>query len=194
MFAAFANHISSSHKILQLEQQLHSARMEDWLQYDLFSPQWWLLVTVLIVPWIIWWHYVNKRKLLEISLVGAIVLIVASYLDAVFSDMSLWDYHYHVVTVWPRLISADFTLLPVTYMMVYQYFAKWDHFILVMIVLSAVFSFAGEPLLIWLKIYDPQQWKHIYSFPIYITIGIFARWLIQAMLAVQGKWQQRAGG
>jgi len=175
--------IPSHEMILELEKQLSHARIENWLSYDLFSFQWWLLVVVFIIPWFIWWRYVDRKRLLEIILLGVIVLIISSFLDSVLSELGVWSYDYEIIPVWPRLISADFTLLPVTYMFIYQYFREWKNFVVVMVVVSAFFAFVGEPFLTWLSIYHLHEWKHVYSFPIYIALGALAKYLVQTILA-----------
>ena len=179
----FWGSVPSNEMIAELERQLARARFEHWLSDNIFTFQWWLLVVVLIVPWFIWWRYVDRKRLLEICLVGAMALIIASFLDAVLSEIVVWSYEFKVIPVWPRLISADFALLPVTYMFIYQYFREWKQFLLAMVVVSVLFAFVGEPFLIWLDIYKLHSWKHVYSFPIYIALGVLVKWLVQGLLA-----------
>lgn len=40
------------------------------------------------------------------------------------------------------------------------------------------FAFVAEPLLVWLDIYQPIGWRHIYSVPGYFFIAILLRWLM----------------
>lgn len=167
-------------------QFIHS-RGSNWHQHDLWSFQWWLLLVFLIVPWFIWWKYVDRKRLLEISMVGALILIITSYLDTTLSELGLWSYNYLVHAAWPRLITANFTLLPIAYMFVYQYFREWNKFFAAMVILGAFLAFAGEPLFIWLNIYKTNGWKHIYSFPIYILLGLLVKWVVQLMLAQRSK-------
>lgn len=185
MTNAFWGIVPSDTFLYKMEIEFTRLRIENWLHHDVFSFQWWLLLFILIIPWFIWWIYVDRKRILDISLFGAIVLIISSFSDSILSELGLWSYTYELLPVWPRLITADFTILPVTYMFLYQYFRNWKHFILAMIVMSAVFAFAGEPLLIWLKIYNLHNWKHIYSFPIYIALGIFVRYIIEILLLHQ---------
>ncbi len=178
MTETFWGIVYSHNTLLNMEKNLTNARIENWLHHDLFTWQWWLLVFVLIIPWFIWWHYVDRKRIVEISLFGAIVLIISSFLDAVLTELGLWCYDYQVIPLWPRLISADFSVLPITYMFIYQYFKEWRDFFLILILMGAVFTFIGEPVLIWFKIYKIHHWEHIYSFPIYIVLGLFTRNLI----------------
>lgn len=174
--------------ILSMEKQLTYIRIENWLNQDLFSWQWWLLVVVLLVPWFIWWKFiVEKKRLLEITLFGTIVLIISSYLDAVITEFGLWSYRVWVIPLWPRLITADFTVIPVTLMIIYQYFRTWKYYIIAMFIISFLFAFMGEPFLTWINVYELHGWKHIYSFPIYIAIGILIKYLVQTLISKQAK-------
>lgn len=178
MTEAFWGIVPSNKLLLEMELQLTHARIENWLHHDLFTWQWWLLLSVLIIPWFIWRHYVDRHRLVEIALFGAIVLIVSSYLDTVLTELGYWSYDYRIIPLWPRLISADFSVLPIIYMFIYQYSKGWKDFLVIMIAVAAAYAFIGEPFLIWAKIYKMHAWKHIYSFPIYIALGIFTRYLI----------------
>jgi len=175
--------IPSHEKIFELEKQLTQNRIQNWINQDLFTYQWWLLLGTLVIPWLLWWIWVDKKRLTEITLFGVITLIIASFLDSVLSDLWLWEYNYYVIPLWPRLISADFAIIPVTYMFVYQYFRKWKEFLLAMLIVGAFFAFFGELLLVWLGIYTLHGWKHFYSFPIYIAIGLSIKYLMQTILA-----------
>lgn len=177
--------VPSQKLLLDMEKELTFARIENWLHHDLFTWQWCLLVSVLIIPWFIWWHYVDRERLLEITLLGAIVFIISSFSDAVLTELGYWSYEYQVIPLWPRLISADFSVLPISYMFIYQYSKEWKDFLLIMIIVAAFFAFVGEPFLMWLKIYKLHQWKHIYSFPLYIALGILIRYLLRLLLVKQ---------
>ncbi|MEN6326554.1 MAG: CBO0543 family protein [Syntrophomonas sp.] len=192
MANAFWGIVPSDKLLSDMELQLTHARIENWLHHDLFTWQWWLLVSVLIVPWFIWWHYVDRKRVVEIALFGAIILIISSFLDSVLSEFVMWSYDYEIIPVWPRLISADFSVMPITYMFIYQYSKEWKDFLLIMIFVAAAFAFIGEPILMWLKIYKLHQWKHIYSFSIYIALGIFTRYLILTLRGKQNQAKSRA--
>ncbi len=165
-----------------LENELTRLRIENWLHRDLFSYQWWLLIATLIIPWLIWWKWVNKTKLIEITLFGTIVFIIAFFLDATMSEMGLWEYNFYVIPYWPRLITADFSIIPVTYMFIYQYFKQWKNFLTAMLGVSIFFAFVGEPLLVWLNIYTLHKWRHVYSLPIYFGMAVLVKYLTQLII------------
>jgi hypothetical protein len=173
--------------IIDKQHQLSQIRISDWINREVFSFQWWLLVAVLIIPWIIWWKCVDRKRLLEITLFGAIISIISFCLDSTLTELTLWGYQYKIFPVWPILMSVDFSMIPVSFMFVYQYFRETKKFIIAMAVVAAVFAFIAEPLLVWIGIYRLYKWEYFYSFPVYIVMGIFVRWLVLRLTLVQGK-------
>lgn len=52
--------------VYQLQQTLTAMRIQNWLGEDLFSSQWWLLLGILIIPWIIWYRLVDRTRIFEL--------------------------------------------------------------------------------------------------------------------------------
>ena len=179
--------------ILLLEKELMNLTLENWMNEVVFAWQWWLLIAVLIIPWLIWWKYVDRTRLLEISIVGLVIAIFASYLDSVLTRLGLWYYNYTTVPFWACCIPADITVLPIVYMFVYQFFRSAKGFLIAMIILSGFLSFAGEHFLELVHIYKTYGWEHHYSFPIYIAIGFMARWVARTLKTKQSAETAKKG-
>ncbi|MBA1334925.1 MAG: hypothetical protein HPY66_0546 [Firmicutes bacterium] len=109
--------------------------------------------------------------MLEILVYGLLISTIVTVLDEVGCQLNLWEYRFDLEPLFPRLIPMNFTMLPVWYMLIYQYFTKWKPFITANIVSAAIFTFIGEPLFVMLGIYELIKWKHIYSFPILYYTG-----------------------
>jgi hypothetical protein len=75
--------IATNDQIAELEKQLVQMKIHHWLEQDLFTLRWWLLFAVLVIPWTIWWKFVDRACILQITLLGMLILIFASYLDAI---------------------------------------------------------------------------------------------------------------
>ncbi|MGF7056930.1 CBO0543 family protein [Brassicibacter mesophilus] len=163
-------------RIIELQQQLTNLEHKYWMDNVLFTFNWWILLCLFIIPWLIWWKFVDKKRLQEILLYGVIIMILSSILDDLGVASLLWAYPYQLLQVLDRLDAIDITVLPVIYMIIYQYFTKWKSFLLAHILLSSLFVFIAEPMLVWMNIYVPISWKIIYSFPIYIIIAIIVKW------------------
>ena len=58
-------------------------------------------------------------------------------------------------------------------------------FLIAMIIASAVFSFMVEPIFEYAGLYTTYTWKYYYSFPIYILMALFSKWLMQVIILKQ---------
>lgn len=116
---------------------------------------------------------------------GALILIVTTILDGAGVEMRIWDYPVQVVPTYSRFIPVDFAALPISCMLLYQYFRTWRSFTIASCFLALFYAFVLEPLVVWMGIYDPIHWRHIYSFPIYIAITTGVRWIVKRLWNIQ---------
>ncbi|HET6872721.1 MAG TPA: hypothetical protein VFH42_07000, partial [Sporolactobacillaceae bacterium] len=66
----------------------------------------------------------------------------------------------------------------------------WSQYLIVQVVASIVFSFIFEPFFTWIGILDYLSWRHVYSFPIYILLGV----IMKGMVEYVKKREERAAG
>jgi hypothetical protein len=59
---------------------------EHWLNDDLLTWKWWLILGLTIIPWIIWWKIVDRSRRQEIFVFGLIIGILAMILDNLGTD------------------------------------------------------------------------------------------------------------
>ncbi|MEH7500250.1 hypothetical protein [Cytobacillus firmus] len=69
-------------------------------------------------------------------------------------------------------------MVPVAYMLLYQYFRTWKSFILAQIIMALTYAFIGEPFSEWVELVYYYEWRYSYSFIYYIIVGIVTRALI----------------
>jgi hypothetical protein len=169
-------------EILDAQRHLHELQYKHWLQYELFTYQWWALLGVLIIPWLIWWRIVDKTRIAIIISYGLYIMFVVIAMDAIGIAHQLWIYPIKLIPIIAHLISIDWSLLPVINMLIYQCFPRWKPFLIAVTSLSALMSFVGEPLGEWVGIYFVLHWYHICSFPIYVMIAVSGKWLIEQLL------------
>lgn len=172
----------SYEQIREVHKELSEMRLEYWIHHNLFSYQWWLLLIVLIVPWIVWWKYVDKNKIGQILLYGSLLMILVTMLDDFGVESHLWSYPYQLINLLPRLISIDQGIIVIAHMFLYQYFPKWKKFLLANTVMAIIFTFIFEPITVWLGIYKLENWRYIYSLPIYIIKASFIKWLVDEVI------------
>lgn len=173
--------------ITEIQRHLLETNYHYWIEHVLLSFNWWFLLVLAIVPWILWWQIVDKKRLLEISFFGTLVMILAITFDTAGHSIVLWSYGYKLIQMAPSLSAIDLALLPVAYMLIYQLFPNWKSYIIVHVIFSAGGTFVVEPLFVRMGIYTLHGWEYIYSFPIYIAMGVVFKWLIMKMKAIQSQ-------
>ncbi|QGQ94040.1 hypothetical protein EHS13_03495 [Paenibacillus psychroresistens] len=157
---------------------------EYWLNNVLFSFDWWLLLTISIVPWIIWWKIVDKSKLTQIVLYGFFVSMEAVLLDIFLTNLIKWGYQSTFIYLLQPISSPyDLSFLPVVFMLIYQKFAKWKGYLITCISVSAVLTFILEPLLDWMNIIKKYNISFFYLFLFYTLIAISSKWIVAKIAA-----------
>ncbi|WP_185766666.1 CBO0543 family protein [Niallia circulans] len=168
--------MATSSDIMEAKKLLVELTIDHWLYHDLFSIQWWILVSATIIPYFIWWKLVNKKRFYEIFTYGLLCGCFSIVLDIIGTEMLLWSYPDKLLPWIPPLIPADLVMIPITAMLVYQYTNKWQTFIIGTILWAALFSYIFEPLFVeWDMFVLGDYWKHSYSFIGFILLGIVLR-------------------
>jgi hypothetical protein len=153
--------------------------IHNWLNNELFTWNWLILILFLIVPWIIWIKVFERKRVIEILLFGALVFIPTTYLDSVGEDLSFWIYPTELFPWDLRAFGFDISMVSVTYMLIYQYFGSWKSYIIAQISMSFIFSFIGEPLSHYLDLVLYIKWTYFYSFLYYIILGISVKTTVE---------------
>ncbi|QQE80419.1 CBO0543 family protein [Alicyclobacillus sp. SO9] len=168
----------------QARRHLSLTSYDYWLEHSLFSWQWWFLLTLSVVPWVIWWILTDRNRIYEIASYGMLIGCISSLLDLWGTNSLFWAYPHQLL--WfliPALIPVDLSVLPVEHMLIYQYFRTWKSFIVALLVAALIVAFVVEPLFVRFHLYVLYSWKFIYSVPLYMLKAIFARWVIERLKA-----------
>lgn len=155
--------------------------LQIWETKVLFSWVWWLCVILSILPWILWIKFRNKKETVRLLFVGLVVMIVTSTLDNIGLAFNAWHYESNVFPVASIGFPWDFTLFPVGIMVILQFFPKINAYIK-SVVFALVTAFVYEPFFTWIGIYYPVNWRHSYSFVIYIPLYLFFNCIYKSKL------------
>ncbi len=139
-----------------------------WKRYMLFGWRWWLDLGLTVLPWVLWVIVRDKKQTHNLLYAGFLMLILSSLSDMIGMSFGLWGYHSRLVPFFPAYVPWDFSVIPVTAMLFYQFFPKVKPFYKGM-VFAAFGSFVIEPMFAWLGTYNPKSWHHYYSFPIVLV-------------------------
>ncbi|WP_100012265.1 CBO0543 family protein [Lentibacillus sediminis] len=176
--------------IKEAQQKLSELRGEYWLQEVVFSFQWWFLLISMLLIGLLWLRIVDRKMLRGITLYGVITLGIVMFLDVFGAELVLWDYPAMVLPWGSRIIFINM-IISIVYMLLYQCFPAWNRFILASAVTALIFAFVLEPLAIYMNIYEPYTWEHIYSFPIYILLPIIIKWVVDKIYLIERTNQEK---
>ncbi|MCM3651801.1 CBO0543 family protein [Metabacillus litoralis] len=147
-----------------------------WYENIFLGWEWWLGVILTFLPWLIWIKVRPKESSDRLLYVGLIVVLITCGLDFLGVILGLWFYIYKVIPIIPSFAPYDFSILPVTVLLLLQCKQNISPFTKA-IFFAFLGSFVGEPLFKWLHFYQEIHWNSFYSFPIYFVIYLFANWV-----------------
>lgn len=176
-----SNNYLGAWKVVDLHNKYVKADFSRWIKVELFSVQWWILVVIFIISWLVWIKLCNNEKLLEIALVGTISMIVTLVLDLFGSDLNFWFYPTQLISFTTCNFGFDFSIVPIGFMLLYQYNERWKSYIITLLMIAVLFAFIGEPLVNKLQLVHYIKWKYVYSFVFYIVTGISIKGLIHRL-------------
>lgn len=156
--------------------KVHDEIEQVWMEYMVFTWHWWLDVAFAVLPWILWFIVRDRRKTHSLMYAGLFTMLVATLLCMVGVSQNAWNYNTLLLPYFPEYLPWDLTIMPVTAMLFYQFFPRFNPW-LKGVVFGVVASYVVEPLLIWMGFYEPSNWEHHYSLPLYIIIYMIGFWL-----------------
>ncbi len=168
-------------EILEAHRRLHELQYQHWLNYELFTPQWWAQLAVVILSWLVWWKLVDKSRIAAAVTFGLFIIFQIMLMDATGIYMEYWVYPIKLLPVIPHFLATDWGLLPALHMLVYQAFPRWRSFLAAEITLALLLAFVGEPIAEWIGIYRPLHWPHLSSLPLYAAKGLVAKLLTEKL-------------
>lgn len=174
-------------KIIETQKKLTEMRNEHWYQHELFTPQWWFLLVITILPWVFWWFLVDRTRIKQVWLYGALMAILIIHLDDMGTSIGLWNYPYKLISVFPRLDPIDVSVLPVFHMLLYQYFTKWKAFIIATVIAALIFAYIAEPFFVKIDIYQLLNWTYSYSVLGYVIKVIAIKYILETVLELKSK-------
>ncbi|WP_318184054.1 CBO0543 family protein [Metabacillus idriensis] len=109
--------------------------------------------------WIIWSKLVKRDIILEILFVWYHNYHTTTLLNVVGLHYRFWDYPIAFLPIIPRAFPFDFSMIPVAYMLLYQYFRTWKFFIIAQITMALTYAFIGEPFSEWVELVYYFEWR-----------------------------------
>lgn len=166
------------HELIAIHEKYAQIHTQQFSENIFLSYQWWFLLGISIALWTVWIIFVDKKRLNSILLTGLFTSTTALILDDIGLSMALWIYPYYLFPFSSVQYPIDLAIIPVFYMLLYQYSPQWKAYLFNLTLLTLFAVFVAEPLFTHLGIYIPIHWKHLYSIPGYLLLGIISKGLV----------------
>jgi hypothetical protein len=164
------------HPIIQTKLKLHNLMMEDWYNSDLFSVQWWGIIIFLLIFYFVFIKLLDKKRTSKILLFGCLMAVASFTYEVGGTQFVFWAYIKRIVPIYPSPFVDALTVIPITYMYVFQYGHTWKKFMLLNLIATALLCFGFIPLLVVTKIYElGDNWSYFYNFPPWFISACVAR-------------------
>ncbi|OLO39051.1 hypothetical protein BTR23_10440 [Alkalihalophilus pseudofirmus] len=133
-----------------MQEQLSQLQVEYWHSYsNLETVQFWVIFLLFFVaPLVALYFLIDRKKIFLIGFYGFNIHVWFSYIDIWGYKNGLWGYPFELIPFLPGNLSLDAALIPVLFMLVYQWTLNNNkNFYLYTFGLSVFLSFVFKPLL-----------------------------------------------
>jgi hypothetical protein len=175
-------------KISEKQQEIANDWVEYWKDYSDFSTwQFWFHVAMFIVPLIVLYINLDRRKAFHLGFFGFNIHVWFTYFDAFGTRQGLWTYPYQMVPFLPNSIGMDASLVPVAFMLVYQWTINNNkNYYLYTLILSVFLTFALKPIfVIWNLFQFVAIVNYLHLFLSYIVVIVLSKLITDLFLHFQ---------
>lgn len=174
--------------------ELHKTKdwFQYWVHYSSFNNwHFWVVLALLVVPLVLLFIYMDKRKSLLLGFYGYTVHVAFTYVDSIGATNAYWFYPYKVLPILPANLTLDVSFVPVSYMFMYQWVLNHEKkYYPYMIGLSALFAFLIKPYMELLGLFQIERGaNYIHLFLGYLLVGFIAKQITNFFLFLQKKSQ-----
>lgn len=177
-------------EINQMQEKVARLQEEYWISYtNIDSWQFWVMVFMLIVPLIVLVLKIDKSKMFLLLFFAFNIHAWFAYIDSFGVRRGFWEYPHSLTPYFPFSMSLDGSLVPVTFMFVYQWtLNKKRNFYFYALALSAIFSFGVKPLLVSMNLFGLNKGLNFFHlFLLYCLIFLTSKFITSFFLKLQNK-------
>ncbi len=155
---------------------IHDEIERIWAEQMVFTLHWWVDLGLAVLPWVLWLIVRDRKNTHRLLYAGMFTSFVATVLCMIGVSQGGWNYNTWLLPYFPEYLPWDWTIMPVTAMLFYQFLPKLSPWIKGA-AFGVIAAYVVEPVFIWLGFYEPSGWEHHYSLPIYFVIYMAGYWL-----------------
>ena len=172
-----------------MAEELSQYQLKYWKLFsDMENWQFWVVIMMLIVPLIVLFVSIDKDKTLLLGFFGLNYHIWFAYVNSIGISLGLWEYPYQILSFIPSF-PLDASLVPVSFMLLYQWTLNHKKNIyLYSILLSVFFAFILKPILVYFHffhMFKGVNYFHLFLF--YVAFFIVSKLITDLFLWLREK-------
>lgn len=155
-----------------------------WVEYlkeysDFSTWQFWVVFAMFVFPLILVILFINRDRIFHIGFYGYSVHVFFTYADLIGTNKGVWTYPYKMLPFFPSSLTLDASLVPVIYMLFYQYLMdKGKNYYIWMGGLCIALAFVFKPLMVGLGLFHFKGEENFFILFIgYSVVALVAKWI-----------------
>ncbi|WP_045518814.1 CBO0543 family protein [Neobacillus niacini] len=182
-------------KLIKEQQKGASQWLNYWQEFSAFDTwQFWFHVIMFVAPLIILYFALDWKRALRLGFYGFNVHVWFTYFDDFGTTQALWTYPYKMIPFIPHSVGMDASLVPVMFILVYQWTIKHNkNYYLYTLLLSLFLSFILKPIFVMHHLFKFNSWvNYFHLFLTYIVIIVLSKVITDFFLHFQKIAQDKA--
>lgn len=182
------NQIDKLKMLKDIQVNYFSNAIDYWKSYSDYSHwQFWVCVAMLIVPLIVLFIFIWREKALLMGFYGYNVHMLSTYMDSFGTNKAYWNYPYKLQPILASSFSLDASLIPVCYILTYQWTMKRrKNYYIYIFLLSLLFAFVFKPVLAFFDFFQLDSGAtYFHLFLCYLSVGVVSKWITNLFIYLQ---------
>ena len=161
----------------------------DWIDYwqtysNIDTWQFWVNIVLFVVPLVVLFFKLDRKRAFHLGFFGYSCHVLSTYIDAYSTRFAFWEYPYKVIPILPISFGLDTSLIPVVYMLVYQWTLNRNkNYYIVITFVAGFFSFIFKPILSSVNLFQlSESTTYFHLFLWYLLGGLLSKWITNIFL------------
>ena len=155
----------------EIARKLAEKSYQDWVSNQLFSFNWFLIIIVNAIFYIIWFKLLDKSRISHLLLIGSSSAVLFLLGDIIlFGFLGVAEYKVSLAPFDPPIFIMGVTIAPIIIMLVQQYMSSWKGYLLWTSIGMTFLAFVILPIYSVVGIFQLHNWNYFYHF-LYLIIS-----------------------
>lgn len=180
-------------QIIKAEIEQSKRWINYWQDFSSFSTwQFWVVLAMFIIPLILLILFIDRKKIFHLGFYGYSVHVFFTYIDLIGTGRGLWMYPYKLLPLLPSSITLDASVVPVTYILLYQYtLNRGKNYYILIFLLCLASAFFLKPLMVGIGLFHfGGKENFLMLFAGYMAVALISKWLTDLFIFLKKttKW------